>query len=274
MKYNFFKNYKMISVFLMIILIFFICFPQILSQYDPNFINMENRMSGISSIHFLGTDLLGRDLFTRILYGGRISIVLAIIATFISLMIGLIIGIISGYYSGVIDIIVTCITGIFQGLPNISIMIVIASFMGANIYSLIIALTINSWMSFSRIVRAMVLKLKEENFIKILKMYGASDFNIIVKHIIPNFLPDMLVLFTTKIVSNLLSIAGLSFLGIGIQPPTPDWGSMISDGMSFFISKPILVIAPGICILIISMGVNHLGEILKNKYHISSVEGI
>lgn len=225
MKINYKKNkMKLFIIFIMIILLFFICFPKLLTNYSPYEVDISNKFLLISKKHILGTDILGRDLFSRILFGGRISIILAILATIISLFIGLFIGLLAGYYAGIVDIILTMITGVFQGLPNLSIMLVIAAFFGANMYSLILALTITSWVGFSRVVRSSVLKIKEENFIKILKMYGASDFKIIFKHIIPNIFPDLIVLFTTKIVSTLLSIAGLSFLGIGIQPPTPDWG--------------------------------------------------
>lgn len=265
---------KTFFIFLMLIFLFLICFPSFFSDYDPNYIDINNKLANPSKLHFLGTDILGRDIFTRILYGGRVSILLTLIATSISLFIGLIIGILAGYYTGILDIILTSITGIFKGLPSISIMIVIASFLGANIYSIILALTINSWMDFSRIVRSSVLKIKEENFIKIIRMYRATDRRIIFFHILPNILPDMIVLFTSKVTSTLLSIAGLSFLGIGVQPPTPDWGTMISDGMSFFITKPILVIAPGLAILIVSLGLNFLGEYLRNLFHIDSLEAI
>lgn len=265
---------KIFFIVLMILLLFFICFPNLITNYSPNDIDINNKFSEMNREHILGTDILGRDVFTRLLYGGRVSILLTLLATTISLIIGLFIGILAGYYTGIFDIFVTAITGIFQGLPSISIMIVIAAFMGANVYSLILALTINSWMGFSRIVRSSVLKIKEENFIKILKMYGASDFRILIYHILPNIFPDLIVLFTTRIVTTLLSIAGLSFLGIGIQPPTPDWGSMISDGISFFITRPILVVAPGFCILIISLGINSLGEYLKNIFHLKGMEGI
>lgn len=275
MKNNFkFNKIKKIFILLLFILLIFITFPWIFTNYDPNYINIDNKLQQVSIRHLLGTDILGRDVFSRILYGGRISIILAIIATIISLLIGLIIGIIAGYYGGIIDIVIITVTGLLQGLPSISIMIVIATFLGSNIYSLLLALTINSWIGFSKIVRSSVLKIKQENYIKILQMYRLNDLKLIVKHILPNVFSDVIILFTSKIVSSLLSIAGLSFLGIGIQPPTPDWGSMISDNRSFFVSRPLLIVAPGVCILIVSLGINYIGEFFREKLNENSLEEI
>lgn len=252
-------------------LIFFInvCAP-LLAPYDPNAIEMSNKLMPPSSSHWLGTDQLGRDILSRAIYGGRTCILIAAIATSCSMMVGLIIGVCAGYFGGWVDTLITMCSNIFQGLPGITMMIAIVGIMGPGNQSLILALVITSWVSFSRFVRGEVIKVKQESYIEAMKCLGASHWFTIVHVIIPNIRGNCLVLFTTRIGRAVLSVSGLSFLGIGIQPPTPDWGAMISEARRYFRGAPHLLIAPGVCIIVFSLIVNLLGDALRDHYDIKN----
>ncbi|QNM05807.1 ABC transporter permease [Qiania dongpingensis] len=260
----------MLALTLMGIILLGSVFAPLLARYSPTAINMEESLQGISPAHPLGTDYLGRDLLSRVLYGGRVSVLTAVAATALSMLLGMAVGILAGYFGGVADAVITCLTSIFQGLPGTSMMIAVSAIMGPGVQSLLAALVINSWAGFSRIVRENVLSLREQTYVEGARCLGAGRFHIIIRYIIPNMLPDVIVLFTTRIGGAVLSIAALSFLGLGIQPPTPDWGMMISEARTYFRTSPMLIIAPGACIIFLSFGINYLGEMFRNHFDIKS----
>ncbi|HCQ89012.1 MAG TPA: ABC transporter permease [Clostridium sp.] len=241
-------------------------FAPVLAPYDPNAIDMTKRLQSISKEHLLGTDALGRDVFSRILYGARISIFLAILATICTMFLGTTIGVIAGYFGGVLDSIIQVLVSIFQGLPGLSFMIAIAGVLGPGIKSLIIAIVVTSWAGFSRVVRGEVLKIKEENYIEGARALGASHFYIIIHHILPNIFAPFIVLFTVRIGKVVLSMASLSFLGLGIQPPQADWGVMVNDAKTYFRSYPHLLLAPGSCIMLLCCSINLIGDGLRDLF--------
>lgn len=257
-----------ISIGLLALLILSSIFAPLIAPYDPLKIDMKNRLAHADRLHLLGTDVLGRDVFSRILYGGRMSILLAMAATILAMFTGLVIGVISGYAGGKIDLFITNITCIFQGLPGTSMMIAISAMLGPGIRSLLTALVINSWSGFSRIVRGEVIKLREERYIESARSFGAGSFRIVLRYLLPNMAEHIIVLCATRIGSMILSIASLSFLGLGIQPPAPDWGVMVSDARTYFRSAPLLFIAPGFCIAVVSFGVNYAGELLREYFDV------
>lgn len=236
----------------------------VLAPYDPNGIDMAASLQGPSAQHLLGTDLLGRDIFSRVLYGGRSSIVLAFLATAASMLAGMAVGTLAGYYGGVLDEVILIFINIFQGLPGTSLMIVIAGIMGPSFQSLMLALVLTSWTGFARIVRTEVLRLKAENFVWGLKCLGVSGQAIIWKHIVPNMKGNTAILFATRTGRCILSIAGLSFLGLGIQPPAPDWSVMLNDARMNFRSSPYLLIGPGLCLVLLLFGINLVGDLLRD----------
>jgi peptide/nickel transport system permease protein len=250
-------------VILSVIVLFSILAPW-LAPFDPNEINIADSLQGPSLVHLFGTDILGRDLFSRILYGGRSSMVLALFATILSMLFGMLVGAFAGYFGGMTDYLLTICTNIFQGLPGTSLMVAIAGIMGPSFRSLILALILTSWTGFSRIVRTEVMKYREENFVEGLKSIGESDFAIMFRHIIPNMMGNVMVLFTTRIGRCLLSLSGLSYLGLGIQPPDPDWSVMLSDARMNFRSAPHLVLVPGICIVLLLFSINLIGDMLRD----------
>lgn len=237
----------------------------LLVTHNPFEPNMANRLQPPSWQHFFGTDALGRDMFNRILYGGRASILLSLASAILSLGVGLVIGLFCGFYGGKLDMLCTVASNIFQGIPGSCFMIAIAGIFGPSIKSLVLALVITSWAGFSRIVRAEVMQLKEEPFIEGLRCLGCSDSRLLLHHIIPNIVNKLLILFTIRVGRGILSIAGLSFLGLGVQPPTPDWSVMVSDAVLYYRSSPHLILIPGACIFFLIYAINNLGEFMRDK---------
>lgn len=237
----------------------------LLVTHNPFEPDMTNRLQPPSWQHFFGTDALGRDMFSRILYGGRASILLSLASAILSLGVGLVIGLFCGFYGGKLDMLCTVASNIFQGIPGSCFMIAIAGIFGPSIKSLVLALVITSWAGFSRIVRAEVMQLKEEPFIEGLRCLGCSDSRLLLHHIIPNIVNKLLILFTIRVGRGILSIAGLSFLGLGVQPPTPDWSVMVSDAVLYYRSSPHLILMPGACIFFLIYAINNLGEFMRDK---------
>ena len=237
----------------------------LLLTHNPFEPDMANRLQPPSWQHFFGTDALGRDMFSRILYGGRASILLSLASAILSLGVGLVIGLFCGVYGGKLDMLCTVASNIFQGIPGSCFMIAIAGIFGPSIKSLVLALVITSWAGFSRIVRAEVMQLKEEPFIEGLRCLGCSDSRLLLHHIIPNIVNKLLILFTIRVGRGILSIAGLSFLGLGVQPPTPDWSVMVSDAVLYYRSSPHLILIPGACIFFLIYAINNLGEFMRDK---------
>lgn len=240
----------------------------LLVTHNPFEPDMANRLQPPSWQHFFGTDALGRDMFSRILYGGRASILLSLASAILSLGVGLVIGLFCGFYGGKLDMLCTVASNIFQGIPGSCFMIAIAGIFGPSIKSLVLALVITSWAGFSRIVRAEVMQLKEEPFIEGLRCLGCSDSRLLLHHIIPNIVNKLLILFTIRVGRGILSIAGLSFLGLGVQPPTPDWSVMVSDAVLYYRSSPHLILIPGACIFFLIYAINNLGEFMRDKLNV------
>ena len=236
-----------------------------IAPYDKFKNDMKNALLPPSKLHLLGTDNIGRDILSRVIYGGRQSIVLAAIATSMSMALGCIIGMIAGYFGSWVDVAITSISNIFQGLPGMTMVIAIAGLMGSGVTSMMLALVITSWVGFSRIVRGEVMKIKKEYFIEGLRSFGVGHMRILFYHVMPNLISSIVIIFATRIASSILSVASLSFLGLGLEPPTPDWGVMISDARMYYRTSPMLVIAPGVCIVLFSLCVNIIADWLRDR---------
>ncbi len=243
-------------------------FAPLLAPYDPLAVDMKNALSGPSGEHLLGTDNIGRDLLSRVIYGGRQSMVLAAAATGLSMALGCMIGMAAGYFGGWIDTVITCISNIFQGLPGMTMMIAIAGILGGGVASMLLALVLTSWVGFSRLVRGEVMKIKGEYFMEGLRSLGAGHMRILFVHVLPNLVSSIVIIFATRIASSILSVASLSFLGLGLQPPAPDWGVMISDARMYYRSSPLLVIAPGVCIVLLSLSVNIIADWMRDQFDV------
>lgn len=243
-----------------------------LAPYDPNKPDMSVQLEGPSAAHPFGTDALGRDMLSRALYGGRASILVALAATVLSMAFGALVGVLGGWFGGVLDWILTVFSNIFQGLPGTCLMIAIAGVLGPGIPNLLLALVLTSWAGFSRIVRTETLRVREEAYIEGLRSLGAGHLRLLWRHAVPNMMGKIVVLFTTRAGRCVLSIASLSYLGLGIRPPTPDWSVMISDARLHYRSAPHLIIVPGLCIFFLLLSVNLLGDALRDRLDVRSQE--
>ena len=237
-----------------------------LAPYDPLEVRMEDQLLPPCLAHPLGTDALGRDVLSRVIYGGRASLLLAVLATAASMLVGLAIGIAAGYCGGAVDAVITCISNVFQGLPGTILMIALVGVMERGAQSIILALVITSWVGFSRLVRGEVMRVKGEMYIEGMRCLGAGHLRIILRHVLPNIRTNIISLCTTRVGRVVLSVAGLSYLGLGIQPPTPDWGEMVSgSARRYFRTAPHLLWAPGICIILLTLSINLLGDLLRDR---------
>ena len=237
---------------------------------DPYKTNMLERLSPPSLEHPFGTDQLGRDLFSRIVYGARISLIVAITISIISLTVGCLIGAISGYVGGVVDDIIGRIIDVFLAIPELIFNIALVGVLcvvlesTSSIWVVIFAIIVTNWVSYARLTRGIVLSLKEREFITSARMMGASDFWILLKHIIPNAIPPIIVLATLNVGNVIMTIASLGFLGLGIQPPTPEWGQILNSGKNYLTTAPWIMVFPGLAIMLAILGFNLLGDGLRD----------
>ena len=257
-------EYAALTVLLLFLLIGFLA-PWIM-PYAPDQINMEEVLQAPGAAHLLGTDPLGRDILSRLLMGMRISIGFAVVTTFCTMGVGLVVGILSGWCGGKVDAAVQTVVNIFQGVPSFSLMIALAGILEPGFVSMLIAIVATSWTGFSRVVRGEVLRLKNSPFVEGLRALGAEPSFIIRYYVLRSLAPVISVLFTIRVGSVLLSAAGLSYIGIGLQPPLADWGLMVNEGQTYCRTYPLLLYAPGACIFFLCLSVNLLGESLKRRF--------
>ncbi len=264
-----------LALFSAIIIVLFIIltvFANVFAPYNPITINLGIRLQGPSFAHWLGTDDCGRDVLSRILYGGRISLQIGLIPTFISMVIGAVLGLAAGYFGGKTDFIIMRLADIVLSIPSLLLAMVIMYTLGASMLNLFIALSMISWAGTARVIRSQTLSLKETEFVEASKVIGVRTWIILFRHILPNCLSSLMVLFTLNIPGSILTEASLSFLGVGAQPPDTSWGLMISQGQEYFFQSPWLIFAPGMAILIIVLAFNFLGDGLRDAFDPYNVE--
>lgn len=233
-----------------------------LSPYDPNLIQIKDRLKTPSLKHIFGTDLVGRDYFTRILYGGRVSLSVGFLSMIISTSLGTFVGAICGYYEGILDSVVMRIIDILMCVPSFFIILVLNAYLKPSMTTIIFVIGFLGWMGTARIVRAETLSLKNREYVLYAKNLGMKDLKIIKKHILPSILPVILVVATMSIAGAILTESALSFLGMGIQAPQASWGSMLSKAQKYIGSNPYLCIFPGFAILMTVLSFNILGDII------------
>lgn len=262
------KRNKMavLGLIILIILVLLAVFADVIANYDNVVIkqNLAHGLQGPSAAHWLGTDEFGRDIFARLVHGTRVSLQVGIVAVGISIVIGGILGAVAGYYGGKLDNTIMRIMDIFLAVPSILLAIAIVSALGPSIINLMLAISISSVPSYARIVRASVLSIRDQEFIEAAKAIGASNTRIIFRHIIPNSLAPVIVQATLGVASAILSTAGLSFIGLGIQPPAPEWGSMLSGGRQYLRYAWWVTTFPGVAIMITILSLNLLGDGLRD----------
>jgi peptide/nickel transport system permease protein len=243
-------------------------FAPLIVPYDPDAINLDALKQPPSFSHPLGTDNKGRDILARVLYGGKISISVSVIAVALSMGIGLLFGLLSGYFGGKLDMLLMAVVDLLLAFPSLLLAIGISILFPPGIYTVMGALSAVGWASFARLVRGYVLSVREESFVEAARAIGCGGTRILFVHILPQCMPVVLVMAGLKLGGYILTEAALSFLGLGVQPPTATWGSMISANRAFIDSAPWMVLSPGFMIALTALSFNLLGDSLKEKYDI------
>ncbi|HAJ95792.1 MAG TPA: ABC transporter permease, partial [Actinobacteria bacterium] len=251
---------------IVIFLIILAIFAPLLAPYDPSARVKEDSALGPSSTYLFGTDLLGRDIFSRVIYGSRISIEVGIIAVGISVVLGLFFGALAGYFGRWADAIIMRLADIFFAFPYILGAIAIMTIMGSGIVNIFIAIGLLGWAYFARIFRGSILAIKNKEYIEAARALGASNTRIITKHIFPNSTAPIIVYATMNVGTAIIVEAALSFLGIGVQPPTPAWGKMLSEALSYIDIAPWMMLFPGLAIVITVLGFVLLGDGLRDAF--------
>ncbi|OPJ58401.1 ABC transporter permease [Clostridium oryzae] len=264
-KHSFFKNrVAVVGAVVILVIIFMAVFAPLVSPHAPNKTHLQLQFEKPSLKYIIGCDFYGRDVFSRLIYGSRISLLIGLVPTLISMTIGTIIGIISGYYGGKVDFILSAVSDMVLSFPSLLLAMVVMYTLGATLINIFIALSVIGWAGTARVVRSQTMSLKNREFVEASRAIGVKNSVIMLRHIFPNCIPQLLVLFTLNIPSSILSEASLSFLGIGAQPPASSWGLMVSEGKEYLFNAPWVAIAPGIAILIIVLAFNFLGDGLRD----------
>lgn len=250
-----------------VIILIFLCiaiFAPLLTSYNPTAQNMNERLLPPSSQHVFGTDQYGRDVYTRVIYGARVEVWIIFIVSIISITIGLVVGIIAGYFGGVVDEVLMRITDMFLAFPRLVLAMVLTAALGPNLTNTMIAIALVDWTVYARLGRAEAMKVKSQPYIEAIRAVGANDFRIIVFHVLPMSISPVIVQLTLRMGTIILTAAGLGFLGLGAQPPTPEWGAIVSDGRSYLVDQWWITTFPGIAIAIVVLGFNLLGDGIRD----------
>lgn len=263
---KFFKNKSAVIGGIIILLLILIAFiGPYFTPYGPN-VQSDARLVGPSADHWFGTDHHGRDIFSRIIHGMHITLYVGFFAVLIGMTVGVFLGIISGYYGGKIDTVIMRLMDVLLAFPGILLALAIVSVLGANLNNVILSVGIFSIPVFARIVRGSTLAVKKLEYIDAIKALGASDARIIFKHILPNVTSPIIVQATLNIATSVLTASGLSFLGMGAQPPTPEWGAMLSDGRNYMWQAAHVATIPGLSIVVVVLAFNIFGDGLRDAF--------
>ena len=269
---RFMKRWPVIPAAIMFVIVFGAVFAPLLAPYEPQKGDLRARnippvwLDGGDSAHWLGTDNLGRDMYSRMLYGARISLFVAAVAVIFGLLAGTTTGIVAGYYGGMVDEILMRLVDLWSSLPFLLIALIVAVSVGPSLGMVIALLAVSSWSAGSRNIRAEVLSLRGREYVQMSQVMNASDFRIIVRHLLPNVMHVVIVITTLRTGSMIIAEAGLSFLGVGVPASVPTWGLMIAQGQKFLTSTWWMSIMPGVAIFLIVLSFNFLGDWLRNRF--------
>ncbi len=253
-----------IGIFIAAIVILAAVFAPFLATHDVNAQDLSIRFASPSAEHWFGTDMLGRDIYSRILYGARISLQVGITVVAVSGVIGVLIGSVAGFYGGLVDKVLSgYLFNVFLAFPGLLLAIALVAFLGAGLGKLILALCIIGWVGYARVMRGQVLKVREYDFVQAAKALGAGNMRILFSHIMPNAIQPLIVQASLGMAGAVLSEASLSFLGLGIPPPAPSWGTMIEEARQYFSTTPHVLFFPGIAIALTVLAFNFIGDGLR-----------
>ena len=252
---------------LVLVLVFVICgvFAPWLSPHDPTQLDLTGRLLPPSPQHWFGTDELGRDILSRTIYGARISLTVAVSVVGLSLLLGIGAGLTSGFYGGLTDTLLNVyVNNAFLALPGILLAIAFVAFVGPGVLNLVLALALSGWVGYARLIRAQVMAVREREYVEAARGLGASDIRILGMHVLPNIIQPVLVQAAVGMAGAVLAEATLSFLGLGIPPPAPSWGSMLNDARSHLFDAPHLTVFPAIAVMLAVLSFNFLGDALRD----------
>ncbi|MFP3121922.1 ABC transporter permease subunit [Ectobacillus funiculus] len=252
--------------------IFLLAAPFI-APHDPVYVNMGERLRGISAEHVLGTDHLGRDVFSRILAGSQMTVGISALVLAISLCIGVPIGLLAGYLGGKIDRFFMRMVDAFMAFPDYIVAIILSGLLGPGMFNLVFAIVMVKWVGYARLARSIVLSEKQRDYIIMAKINGLGSIGILRKHMIPHVVGNVMVLATLDVGKIILMIASLSYIGLGAQPPAPEWGAMLNEGKAFFYHAPHLMVIPGLAIMIVVLMSNLLGDFLRDRFDVKNQKG-
>jgi peptide/nickel transport system permease protein len=253
------------GVVMVVILIILALFAPWLAPQDPYAISLPVRLGSVSHAHWFGTDELGRDILSRVIYGARISMLVGSCVVLASLALGLVIGSVAGYYGGRIDRFVNVVLmNAFLSFPGILIAIAFVAFRGPGVFNLVLALSLGGWVGYARLVRGQVLAAREREFVEAAHALGASDLRIIARHILPNIIQPVIVQAAIGMAGAILAEATMSFLGLGVPPPTASWGAMLNDGRAHLFDAPHLVLFPALAVMLAVLSFNFIGDALRD----------
>jgi len=262
---KFIRNYQVtIGAAIVLLFVLMAIFAPLLAPHDPLETNVQVRLEGPSATHPLGTDELGRDMLSRIIFGARVSLTVGLISTVLGGMVGVIIGVVAGYFGGILDVIFGRFVDVMLAFPGMLLALVIVAILGSSTFNVIIAISIFAIPSFARIARGSTLNVKKLEYVDAIKAIGASDLRVMFLHIFPNIWSPLIVQATLYVASAIMIAAALSFLGVGTPPPTPEWGTILANGREFLARAPHIVMFPGIVITIVVIAINMLGDGLRN----------
>lgn len=253
-----------ISFGFLILFIFLAIFCPLLTPYTPYEQSLKNALQGPSSAHWLGTDNLGRDLLTRTLYGARISFSTGLLSSIVALVVGASLGLIAGYSKGFVSSVIMRLVDAQLSIPGLILTMTLVSIFGGSILSVSIMIGITTLPGYVRMLYGQVLSLKENDYVIAADLIGQNNFEIMYKHLLPNVFPTVIVMFTGSVGTAIMLESGLAYLGIGIKPPTPAWGTMVAEGYNYLMFKPILAIVPGIALMLLIITLNIVGDGLRD----------
>jgi len=252
---------------LVLLLVFLLCalLAPLLAPHDPAQLNLGARLTPPSAAHWFGTDELGRDVLSRTLYGARVSLTVAFAVVALSLTAGLVLGLLAGFYGGWLDTVINLyLTNAFLALPGILLAVAFVAFLGPSLFNLIFALALAAWVNYARLVRAQVMAVKQREFVQAARSLGAGDLRLMLRHILPNILQPLLVQAAIGMAAAVLAEATLSFLGLGVQPPTATWGAMLNDARSHLFESPYLIFFPAAAVALCVLAFNLVGDGLRD----------
>ena len=262
---RFLRERTAVAGFVIVALFIFIAVAApLVAPRDPTDVDARAILASPSSAHWLGTDNLGRDLLSRLIYGARWTLGTAFLAALLVVSIGVLVGLVAGYLGGLIDDILMRVVDVLLAFPSLVLALAIVGVLGPSLRNVMIGMVAVWWVDYARVIRGLAMTMREREFVTAARCVGASSPHIIFRHLLPNVIPSIIVLATLELGALMLAISGLSFLGLGAQPPTPEWGTMLNDGRLFFQRSPQLMLYPGLAITLVVIGCNLVGDGLRD----------